>query len=559
MMLCGIAVSPGIAIGKAFIFAKQKLTVDMNPVPESMIPDQQEKAREASKVLKNRLQGFIAAAEKSLDVEKTQILTSHMMMSEDPAFLKKIAEKIASERMSAGYAVRLVTDEYASKLELSGDEYLKERAADIRDIGDGLIRIILNVKDDGFDEIEGGVILVALNLEPSDTVKISAEKVCGIVTEIGSRTSHTAILARAMGIPAVVGVSGIVAGVKNGELLCVDGNNGAVAVDPTPNELNTFESAAERYRAGTIEMVNLKSLPATTKDGKKTIVLAANIGALTDCETAKECGAEGVGLFRTEFLYMGRDDLPDEEEQFFAYRKVAELFAPHPVVIRTLDIGGDKRIPYFGIPSEMNPFLGWRAIRYCLDNPHILKTQLKAILRASPFGNVKIMYPMISSTIEVDRANGIFARAKEELECAGIRYDNDIKIGVMIETPAAAMISDLLAEKVSFFSIGTNDLIQYTLAADRMNSMVSSLYDPLHPAVLRLIELIVKNAHTAGICIGVCGEMAGEPETAKILIGLGADELSMSSPSILRVKKAIRDATLEELRKVKISNFEPKE
>lgn len=389
---------------------------------------------------------------------------------------------------------------------------------------------------------------MARDLTPSDTAQMNKEKVKAFVTDIGGRTSHTAIMARSLEIPAIVGLGDITRQAKDGDVVIVDGNSGQAYLNPDVELLQSYESKREEYLTYVRELRELKHLPAETKDGRRKAVLSANIGTPKDCKNALTNGAEGIGLYRTEFLYMDRANLPTEEEQFQAYKEVAEAMNPHLVIIRTLDIGGDKKLPYLDMPEELNPFLGWRAIRMCLDRPEILKTQLRAIMRASSYGKLLIMYPMISNAQEISKANSVLAQVKEDLDREGITYDKQLQVGIMVEIPSAAVIADLLAKEVDFFSIGTNDLIQYTMVCDRMNERISHLYEPLHPAVLWLIKHVIDASHRAGKWTGMCGEMAGDILAAPILLGLGLDEFSMSAASIPRVNKVIRSLTYEEAR-----------
>ncbi|MBM7557712.1 phosphoenolpyruvate--protein phosphotransferase, partial [Halanaerobacter jeridensis] len=410
------------------------------------------------------------------------------------------------------------------------------------------LKNLLGLNTVSLAQLDKEVILVAKDLAPSDTTQIDKELVQGFATTVGSRTSHTAIMARSMEIPAVVGANGILDDVETGDQIIVDGLDGTVIVNPTEEELNKYEEKAEEYAERKKRLAELKEVPAETTDGHQ-VELVANIGTPADIPGAQDNGAEGIGLYRSEFLYMDRDSLPSEEEQFEAYKEVAEKI-DGSIVIRTMDIGGDKELPYLDMPEEMNPFLGYRAIRMCLDKPEIFKVQLRAILRASAYGEVKIMYPMISAVEQLREANQILEEVKEELREENIEFDEDLEVGMMIEVPAAAMVADILAKEADFFSIGTNDLIQYTTATDRMNEQIADLYQPFHPALLRLIKRVVDAAHAEGKWAGMCGEMAGDKRLAPFLLGVGLDEFSMSAVSIPEVKDQIRNMSLAEAEEI---------
>ncbi|NGQ95258.1 phosphoenolpyruvate--protein phosphotransferase [Brevibacillus sp. SYP-B805] len=536
----GIGAAPGYAIGPAFLLLEEKIEVQKRTIPQAEIEREVKRFSDHTSLAIEELEALRESTRQKMGEKQAEIFSAHILLLQDPEFIGAIEAKIRTEAVNAEAALQEVADSFIALFDSMDDEYMRERAADIRDIRNRLLRKLTGAKTASLDDFNEPVILLAHDLTPSDTAQLDRSKVSAFATDIGGRTSHSAIMARSMDIPAVVGLKEITANVKPGDILILDGSEGLVYVNPSPDLVAAYKAKAERESAQKVLLQQLKDEPSVTADGAR-VELVANIGNPQDAVLAKEYGAEGVGLYRTEFLYMGRSALPTEDEQFQAYKAVAETFGgTQPVVIRTLDIGGDKELPYLNLPKEMNPFLGYRAIRLCLDRTEMFKTQLRAILRASAFGNIKMMYPMISSLHELRQANQLLAEVKEELAREGIAYNPTMEVGIMIEIPSAAMIADQLVKEVDFFSIGTNDLIQYTIAVDRMNEKISHLYQPFHPAVLRLIQHVIQAAHSAGKWVGMCGEMAGNLTAIPLLLGMGLDEFSMSASSILRARHLVK-------------------
>ncbi len=534
-MKIGIPASRGYAIGQAFI----KKHVELNITDEKIqdVAKEKDLLRKACEKSKVQLEKIKKKALDSMGEEKAMVFDAHLMLFDDPEFIGAIEGEIENNGLNALKAASDVSSSYVAIFESMEDEYMRERAADIKDVAKRLMNNLAGIED-SFDIAETNTIVIAHDLTPSDTAQLDKEKVIAFLTNIGGRTSHSAIMARTLEIPAVVGLHDITETVQNGDILIVDGIEGRVIIDPDHETVTKYVALQEAYNQEKEELKKLVDVKAKTKSGKR-IEVAGNIGKPEDVHKVLENGADGIGLFRTEFLYMDRDDMPTEEEQFESYKYVLEKMEGKPVVIRTLDIGGDKQLPYLAMPNEMNPFLGYRAIRLCLDRTDLFKIQLRALLRASVYGNLKVMFPMVSSLSEFQKSKELVEECTVELKAEGHEVSESIEWGIMVEIPAAAVMADELAKHVDFFSIGTNDLIQYTLAADRMSEKVSYLYDPMHPAVLRLIKMTIDGAHSQGKWCGMCGEMAGDETAIPTLVEYGLDEFSMSASSVLRAKQVI--------------------
>jgi len=544
-MLKGISASPKIAIGKVFVYEKE-LKFERRTIDEKEVDNELKRLDNAIAKSKSELAELRDETAKKIGEKEAKIFEAHLLMLDDPALITEVKKRIRST-INAEAAVDEVVESFVAMFDQMEDQYMKERAIDVQDVGERIIRNLLGKEFGSLADLREQVVVIADNLTPSDTARMDKAKVVGFATNTGGVTSHVAIIAREYGIPAVVGLGDVTKHVKSGDLVIVDGSSGTVIVRPDEETISRYRGLMTDLERQRKELEKLRELPAVTLDGRK-IEIAANIGGPEEVATALANGAEGVGLLRTEFLYHGRSSLPTEEDQFTAYKTIAEKMGERPVIVRTLDIGGDKPPPYLEMPKELNPFLGWRAIRISLDLTDIFKTQLKAILRAGVHGNLKIMFPMISSVDEVRKAKKILEDAKKELLEKGVFFRKDVDVGIMVEIPSAAVIADSLAEEVDFFSIGTNDLTQYTLAVDRTNEKISHLFDELHPAVLRLIRNVIDASHVKGIWTGMCGEMAGNPLATPILLGLGLDEFSMSSMSIPEVKRIIMSASVAETR-----------
>ncbi|WP_448128291.1 phosphoenolpyruvate--protein phosphotransferase [Staphylococcus aureus] len=544
-LIKGIAASDGVAIAKAYLLVEPDLTFDKN---EKVTDVEGEVAKfnsaiEASKVELTKIRNN---AEVQLGADKAAIFDAHLLVLDDPELIQPIQDKIKNENANAATALTDVTTQFVTIFESMDNEYMKERAADIRDVSKRVLSHILGVELPNPSMIDESVVIVGNDLTPSDTAQLNKEFVQGFATNIGGRTSHSAIMSRSLEIPAIVGTKSITQEVKQGDMIIVDGLNGDVIVNPTEDELITYQDKRERYFADKKELQKLRDADTVTVDGVHA-ELAANIGTPNDLPGVIENGAQGIGLYRTEFLYMGRDQMPTEEEQFEAYKEVLEAMDGKRVVVRTLDIGGDKELSYLNLPEEMNPFLGYRAIRLCLAQQDIFRPQLRALLRASVYGKLNIMFPMVATINEFREAKAILLEEKENLKNEGHDISDDIELGIMVEIPATAALADVFAKEVDFFSIGTNDLIQYTLAADRMSERVSYLYQPYNPSILRLVKQVIEASHKEGKWTGMCGEMAGDETAIPLLLGLGLDEFSMSATSILKARRQINGLSKNEM------------
>ncbi len=541
----GIGVSSGVSIGKAEVILPEEIAVEHKKIqdPEREWQRLQIAREEACRQIKEIYEQTL----EKIGEEEAEIFDAHLSMMQDKEFFDPVENLIKEEKRNAEWAVEEVRDRFIGMFQEMDNTYMQQRALDIKDISCRLLRILSGEDSDELSSDRS--IIVSADLTPSDTAQLDKEKVLGFIMETGGKTSHSAIIARTLGIPAVVGVKGILDRVKDDDQLILDGDSGEIYVNPDQQMVKRYQQKRELYLQSQQKYQQVKDGKPITRDGYY-ITLAANIGLIEDLDNVMENDAEGIGLFRTEFLYMGRSDFPTEEEQFTAYKTVAEKMQGKPVIIRTLDIGGDKDLPYFEFPRENNPFLGLRAIRLCLDRIKLFKTQLRAILRASSCGNIKIMFPMIATVPELLQARALLDEAREELQTAGIPYDEDIEVGMMMETPAAAVIAAKFAKLVDFFSIGTNDLIQYTTAVDRMNAKVASLYSPFNPSVLRLVKQIIEAAHQEGICVSICGEAARIPALVPYFAALGIDELSMTSGSILEIKWILQQLELDKMKEL---------
>ncbi|EAC7102916.1 phosphoenolpyruvate--protein phosphotransferase [Listeria monocytogenes] len=545
--LKGIAASDGIAIAKAYLLVEPDLSYEKTEVTD--VESEVKRFESALEVSRTELSMIREKAAKDLGEDKAQIFDAHLLVLNDPELTGPIEESIKNSKTNAETALQETTDMFIGMFESMDNEYMRERAADIKDVRKRVLSHLLGVTIPNPALIDEEVVVVAADLTPSDTAQLNRNFVKGFVTDIGGRTSHSAIMARSLEIPAVVGTKEVTASVAKNDIVIIDGLEGNVIIHPTEEQIAHYEKIKSDFALQQAEWDKLKNEKTVSKDGVH-VELAANIGTPNDLEGVISNGGEAVGLYRTEFLYMGRDNFPTEEEQFEAYKAVVSGMDGKSVVVRTLDIGGDKTLPYLELPEEMNPFLGFRAIRLCFANEELFRTQLRALLRASVYGNLKIMFPMIATVNEFRQARDILLDEKAKLKAAGTEVSDSIELGIMIEIPAAAVLADQFAKEVDFFSIGTNDLIQYTMAADRMNERVSYLYQPYNPSILRLVKMVIDASHKEGKWTGMCGEMAGDQTAVPLLLGLGLDEFSMSASSILKSRSLIKRLDQSEMVKL---------
>ena len=552
LSLEGVAASPGVAIGKAFLFQKEDIDVPNNTINDADVEHEIEYFESILKQTANELEEIRKRTEKEMSSNYADLFKAHKLLLKDPMFVDAVVNEIRLDKSNAALAVKKVTSDLIERFSKIDNEYMRGRLSDIRDIGRRVIQNLLGRNKTDLSNLTEQVVIIAHDLSPSDTALMDKEMVIGFATDVGSKTSHTAIMARALQIPAVVGLGVITSKIKNGDIVIIDGTHGKVLINPEDKTFQEYLLEQSKFLEFEKSLECLKDLPTITIDNHK-IELACNIEVPEEIDYIAKYGASGIGLYRTEYLYIRKREMPSEEEQYLAYKEAAEKVAPDSVIIRTLDLGGDKFASYLEFTDDVSSMMGLRAIRLCLQRPDIFFPQLRAILRASAYGNIKIMFPMVSNVEELRNAKEKLNEAKEQLSREEIPFDQNIKVGVMIEVPSAALTADILAKEVDFFSIGTNDLIQYTLAVHRVNPEITYLYEPLNPAVLRLIQHVVNIAHENGIWVGICGEMASDPLAIPLLLGMGFDELSVSPSSIPEVKKIIRSLTLEE--SIRIKNF----
>ncbi|OFJ76799.1 phosphoenolpyruvate--protein phosphotransferase [Staphylococcus sp. HMSC056G08] len=541
----GIAASDGVAIAKAYLLVEPDLSFDNGTVTDTEA--EVAKFNGALNTSKVELTKIRNNAEQQLGADKAAIFDAHLLVLEDPELIQPIEEKIKNENVNAAQALTDVSNQFITIFESMDNEYMAERAADIRDVSKRVLAHILGVDLPNPSIIDESVVIIGNDLTPSDTAQLNKQYVQGFVTNIGGRTSHSAIMSRSLEIPAVVGTKTITEEVEAGDIIIVDGMTGDVIVNPSDEVVAQYQEKRDNFFKDKQELQKLRDAESVTEDGHH-VELAANIGTPNDLPGVVENGAEGIGLYRTEFLYMGRDQMPTEDEQFEAYKAVLEAMKGKRVVVRTLDIGGDKELPYLDLPEEMNPFLGYRAIRLCLAQPEIFRPQLRALLRASVYGKLNIMFPMVATIQEFRDAKALLEEERQNLKNEGVEVSDDIEVGIMVEIPSTAALADVFAKEVDFFSIGTNDLIQYTMAADRMSERVSYLYQPYNPAILRLVQRVIEASHAEGKWTGMCGEMAGDQTAIPLLLGLGLDEFSMSATSILKARRLIRNLSEEQMK-----------
>jgi phosphotransferase system enzyme I (PtsI) len=547
----GIPVSPGVCRGKILLLGKPHgETLARREVAESEVPAELKRFEQSLVATRQQILGVQRQVTEGLGAQDASIFDAHMLVLEDPTLIEEVTRLIRQEKLSAECAFQQVAEKYVRTLSAIDDEYLRERAADMKDVAARMLDHLTG-REAALDlsQLQEPCIIISYDLTPSQTAQMNKKMVLGFATDIGSRTSHTAIMARSMRIPAVVGLQHATQELASGAYALLDGYNGQIVINPTDQTLFEYGQLVRKRVTLEEKLRDTIDKPAVTLDGAR-VVLSANVEQASDTEAVLACGAEGVGLFRTEYLFINRDTLPTEEEQYQAYRQVASALKPSPVIIRTLDLGGDKFLSHLQVPQEMNPFLGWRAIRFCLQEREIFRAQLRAILRASVEGNVKMMYPMISGLDELIQANALLEEFKGQLRCEGVAFDETLEVGAMIEIPSAAVAADSLARRVKFFSLGTNDLIQYSLAVDRLNEKIAHLYEPTHPAILRLIQMTADAGQKHGIWTGVCGEMAGDPVLTPLLLGLGVTELSAAPAAVPQIKYLLRRLKMSEAREL---------